>query len=159
MPNYLIGQKFVWQNFRHQARILSILSDEYFCLTNFCARHGLGLNSCLCSILDKDQQRRNRNFLKRCTCSNITLLKTFAKRPNSNSEISGSTFMKLFHGHIYQALAECTQIIFHLAIGFTLMHKINLLVSLGISDNVGKIFQTNYLQNQIRFSPNFGDFV
>ena len=36
--HHFIGQKFVGQNFCHQAKISSILSQEYFCMTNFCPK-------------------------------------------------------------------------------------------------------------------------
>ena len=46
-----------------------------------------------CSILDKNKQRPNRNFLTRGCCSNINviiLVKVFAKRPIGNIGISAT---------------------------------------------------------------------
>ena len=38
-----VGQKCRPTNFCHRAQMLSILSKEYFCLTNFCLKHWVGV--------------------------------------------------------------------------------------------------------------------
>ena len=54
----------------------------------------------VCSILDKNQQRRRRNFLTRDTCWNIsviTLVKTFLKRPTSKVATIYAISLRLFY--------------------------------------------------------------